>query len=215
MLHCCPISIVACAADAPVIANPQEAARLERLAEQQKAGPSSMGWTSVDQADIGRLQNGEADSPDLSPPRPSGRHDSPDVSPPRRRGRPDSPDLLPPRGPGGHSSPDASPPRRPGRHDSPDPSPPRLPGRHDSPGMRPARVRQSGSSSDASPPRRRQASPELSPPRQGVCPCSTPHSSASPGKGLCLLGPCAGLTTFYCIPSHFACHALVTQAIQS
>ena len=68
-----------------------------------------MGWTSVDQADAGRLQNGGAGSPDLSPPRPLGRHDSPDVSPPRRQGMPDSPDLLPPRGPGGHDSPDAQP----------------------------------------------------------------------------------------------------------
>ena len=137
--------------DQPVVANAEEAERLEVQAQRERdlfsKRDDGSGWEVIN--------DGKA------PPRQ--RHDSPDASLPRRQ-RHDSPDASPPRRQR-HDSPDASPPRR-QRHDSPDASPPRRQ-RHGSPDASPPRRQQHHSSPDASPPRRhRGANPDPSPPRK-------------------------------------------------
>uniref|UniRef100_A0A1D2AD31 BUD13-like protein n=1 Tax=Auxenochlorella protothecoides TaxID=3075 RepID=A0A1D2AD31_AUXPR len=118
--------------EGPVIANPEEAARLQRIAEQERnfyeqAGDGS-GWQAINAAAGGAAA-------DSSPPRRRpARHDSPDASPPRRRAaRHDSPDASPPRRAAARrDSLDASPPRRTGLESRGDPSLPMLPGRESS-----------------------------------------------------------------------------------
>ncbi|KAL6780347.1 hypothetical protein ACKKBF_B13515 [Auxenochlorella protothecoides x Auxenochlorella symbiontica] len=175
--------------EGPVIANPEEAARLQRIAEQERnfyeqAGDGS-GWQAINAAAGGAAA-------DSSPPRRRpARHESPDASPPRSRvARHDSPDASPPRRAAGrHDSPDASPPRRRAvRHDSPDASPPRrAAGRHDSPDASPPRRRVvRHNSPDASPPRRaaaRRDSPDASPPRRtGLGSRGDPSLPMLPGR---------------------------------
>lgn len=195
-------------ADAPVVANPEEAERLRLLAERERQyynkQQDGSGWADLARGRAGggsldasppRRQRQRHDSPDASPPRRQ-RHDSPDASPPRRqrhdspdaspprRQRHDSPDASPPRRQRG-GSPDASPPRR-QRHDSPDASPPRRQRqRQDSPDASPPR-RQRHDSPDASPPRRqRGGSRDASPPRQrrGASPDASPPRKRSAGEG--------------------------------
>ncbi|CAL8471408.1 g10950 [Coccomyxa elongata] len=164
--------------DAPVIANPGEAALAQRLAAREKAGLAAQGWTNPG-------ANGAAGAPsssgrhmaadDASPPRMRVRHDSPDTSPPRRRQRHDTPDASPPRRRARHDTPDASPPRKPTRHDSEDASPPRRPGRQQSP--------------DASPPRRgKEPDRDISPPRRGA-----EGGKANAGEKRMLDGTAAGM----------------------
>ncbi|BDA46790.1 probable BUD13 homolog [Coccomyxa sp. Obi] len=180
--------------DAPVIANPGEAALAQRLAAREKAGLAAQGWTSAG-------ANGAAGAPsssgrhmaadDASPPRMPVRHDSPDTSPPRRRQRHDTPDTSPPRKPAAlQKSEDASPPPRAARHDSPDASPPRRRARHDTPDASPPRKPTRHDSEDVSLPRRRgrQESPDASPPRRGA-----EGGKAKAGEKRMLDGTAAGM----------------------
>jgi pre-mRNA-splicing factor CWC26 len=152
--------------DRPVIANAEEAARLEAQALKERElfakQQDGSGWEAVD--DGGRPARGSSPE-DASPPRRARHESSEDASPPRRA-RHDSPeDASPPRRQRHDSPEDASPPQR-QRHDSPeDASPPRRQ-RHDSPeDASPPRRRAAAASPDLSPPRRRPAA-DLSPPRK-------------------------------------------------
>ena len=172
---CLPSATPILHAEAPVVANPEEAERALRQVQQMQAGALTDSWAEVPTivGDIPSVSRTGADAPDISPPR-RRRHDSPDVSPPRRK-RHGSPDISPPRK-RHHSSPDLSPPRqqasntasvppRNRRPDSSDINPPRKQ-RHDSPDISPPRKRQL-EIADASPPRRRRHdSPDVSPPRR-------------------------------------------------
>lgn len=164
-------------AEAPVVANPEEAERAFRQVQQLQAGALADSWAEVptivgDIPSVSQRYRANADAPDLSPPRQK-KHDSPDISPPRRK-RHDSPDTSPPRkrhhsnheadASQQHSTGDVSPPRK-QRHDSPDLSPARRQ-QHHSPDLSPPRKRQL-EGADVSPPRRmRHDSPDLSPVRQ-------------------------------------------------
>ena len=222
-----PLLSLACltftiSAEAPVIANPEEAERAMRQVQKLQAGGALDSWEEVptivgDIPTTGHSAKPYADSQDLSPPRRKGRHDSPDSSPPRNskqnnshaaKQRDDSP-AFSPIGRTRHDSPDASPPRR-QRRASPSPAPPPKRARHDSPDASPPRQqRQTGL--DASPPRRRrQASPDASPPRrkrQGSQDSSPPRRSRhdspdpSPPTKQGMLSKCINVldvSTVYC-----------------
>ncbi|GIL68059.1 hypothetical protein Vafri_21350 [Volvox africanus] len=164
--------------EAPIIANPEEAAAFMKQVDKIKSGS---GWVPAMETDVGAARGrsgGHRESQDASPPRRRQRHDSPDASPPRRgavqdaspprrRQRHDSPDASPPRR---AVVQDASPPRRRQRHDSPDASPPRRGAVQDASPPRRATVQ------DASPPRRRQRhdSPDASPPRRATVQDASP-----------------------------------------
>lgn len=149
-------------AEAPVVANPEEAERAMRQVQKLQAGGALDSWEEVptivgDIPTTGRTASNTA-AQDLSPPR-RGRKDSPDLSPQRKRRREASPV-----GTRRHDSPDLSPVRR-TRHDTPDASPPRRQGHASSSPALPSR-RTQHNSPDASPPRRkRNGSIDASPPR--------------------------------------------------
>lgn len=147
-LCCCGLTVVQFA-EAPVIANPEEAERAMRQVQKLQAGGALDSWEEVptivgDIPTTGRPATSDTAGQDLSPPR-RGRMAPPDLSPQRKRRREASPVTR-----RRHDSPDLSPARR-TRHDSPDASPPR---------------RQAPVTSHASPPRRAQNSPDASPPRR-------------------------------------------------
>ena len=162
-LHWCCLTVVVFA-EAPIVANPEEAERAMRQVQKLQAGGALDSWEEVptivgDIPTTGRPASSDTAAQDLSPPR-RGRKDSPDLSPQRKRRREvspvvkrrhDSPDLSPARRTR-HDSPDASPPRPQGRTSSSPPPPPRQ-ARHSSPDASPPRRKQN-SSTDASPPRR-------------------------------------------------------------
>ena len=146
---CCYGLTVVQLAEAPVIANPEEAERAMRQVQKLQAGGALDSWEEVptivgDIPTTGRPVSSVTAGQDLSPPR-RGRMAAPDLSPQRKRRREASPAAKV-----RHDSPDLSPARR-TRHDSPDASPPR---------------RQAPDTSHASPPRRAQNSPDASPPRR-------------------------------------------------
>lgn len=148
-LCCCGLTVVLFA-EAPVVANPEEAERAMRQVQKLQAGGALDSWEEVpiivgNIPTTGRAASSDTAAQDLSPPR-RGRKDSPDLSPQRKRRREASPVAK-----RRHDSPDFSPARR-TRHDSPDASPPRR--------------RARASSSPAPPPRRAQNSPDASPPRR-------------------------------------------------
>lgn len=189
--------LFACSAEAPVVANPEEAERAVRQVQKLQAGGALDSWEEMPTiaGDIPSTAKPGTAHQDLSPPR-KGRKASPDLSPPRKRQREitpvarrrrDSPDLSPARRTR-HDSPDASPPRR-QRHGSPSPAPAARRDRHDSPDASPPRQRQQRSI-DASPPRRkqRQQSPGASPPRQSRH--DSPDASPPRRKGISAFFAC-------------------------
>lgn len=145
------LMVVACA-EAPVVANPEEAERAMRQVQKLQAGGALDSWEEVPTivGDIPTTDRSASNTAaqDLSPPR-RGRQDSPDLSPQRKRRREVSPVAK-----RRHDSPDLSPARR-RRHDSPDASPPRRQRRaSSSPAPSPRQAQHN--SPDASPPRRKQ-----------------------------------------------------------
>ena len=164
------------AAEAPVVANPEEAERAMRQVQNLQAGGALEAWEEVPTivGDIPSTAHPASVAVDLSPPR-KGRRDSPDISPQRKQGHETKPEHSRKQG-----SADASPPRKrtgtvlhssptrvlkKNRHDSPDLSPQGR-ARHDSPNASPPRRKRSASP-DASPPRRkRHDSPVVNLPRR-------------------------------------------------